>query len=186
MKKYMLEGNKIYNASAVVFCRDKAIHISDFEKYRYCGDWFFWCNIMMNTPIVFLNEKLNYFRQHRQKVSPSASINGLKYLEGFDFIPYLLKILCMNHIQSILLAGYYWYQIKRDKNIVSEIIRNKCFTKWEETFQYPVILCILFFQLKKRYKRFAACISYIGERINERGFIGALQYYQRKYIKKYN
>jgi glycosyltransferase involved in cell wall biosynthesis len=188
LKKYLVKGNVIYNASAVIFNKAKALEIFGFEEYQFCGDWFFWSRIILNSQIIFLNEKLNYFRQHTQKVSSGALMNGLRYFEGFNIVQYILKTLCMNHVQSMAIAGLYWYKIKLDQNIASEVIRNKCFTEWKNIFDYPKIACMLFFPfgIKIRYNHFMRLKSYFEDRISERGILGTFLYYQRKYIKKYD
>lgn len=87
IKKHLLLGNIIYNASTVVFRKD-VIDSSIWEevtKLKYCGDWLFWATLIMNQNqgVSEVKEYLNYFRTHSANVSNRSEQNGLTFLEGF-------------------------------------------------------------------------------------------------------
>lgn len=87
IKKHLLLGNVIYNASTVVFRKD-VIDSSIWEevtKLKYCGDWLFWATLIMNQNqgVSEVKEYLNYFRTHSANVSNRSEQNGLTFLEGF-------------------------------------------------------------------------------------------------------
>jgi glycosyltransferase involved in cell wall biosynthesis len=173
LKKYLLKGNVIYNASAVIFRKAKALEISGFEQYRFCGDWFFWSTIMLNAQVVFCNEKLNRFRQHSQKVTRKADKNGLSFLEGFDVIQYVLETLRIPNIQKIHIGVFYVHKIKTDPYIASGVIRDECMRKCKSLFSYLTIGQIVFFIPDKAGSVFT--------RIRKKGFISAVTYYLTKY-----
>lgn len=89
--KYMLDGNSIYNASAVLFNKD-LINLpldKSITQLKYCGDWLFWIKILEKTNLYYLNENLNSFRRHTQTVSNKSEKTGLFYLEGIKIYGYL-------------------------------------------------------------------------------------------------
>lgn len=95
LKNYLLTGNVIYNASTVVFRKD-AVDPDIWDKItklKYCGDWFFWANLIMNQDkgIVEVKEYLNYFRTHSANVSNKSERNGLTFLEGFPISKMIAK-----------------------------------------------------------------------------------------------
>jgi glycosyltransferase involved in cell wall biosynthesis len=84
----MTLGNSIYNASAVVFKKDLALKI-DIPDLLYCGDWFFWVEILRKTDIAVISEKLNYFRRHSKSISTHSEKEGLQYIEGFKILKHI-------------------------------------------------------------------------------------------------
>lgn len=95
LSEYLLYGNVIYNASAVVFRKDAVDNTiwDEITKLRYCGDWLFWARLIMNTDrgIAEVKEHLNYFRTHDGNVSNKSEINGLTFLEGFPISKMIAK-----------------------------------------------------------------------------------------------
>lgn len=64
IKNYMRYRNCIPNASAVLF-KKNAIDKSFFHNdFYYCGDWFFWLQLLQRGSIAYLNNPLNFFRKH--------------------------------------------------------------------------------------------------------------------------
>lgn len=95
--KEMLLYNKLYNASGVIFKKSYCLDIIDnkLTKMKYCGDWFFWNQVILRTDIVILSCKLNYFRRHTNNVSFKSEKLGLFYKEGlktFEITTELLQI----------------------------------------------------------------------------------------------
>lgn len=95
IKKHLLLGNVIYNASTVVFRRD-AVDPSVWDeviKLKYCGDWLFWATLIMNQNrgVSEVKEYLNYFRTHSANVSNKSEQNGLTFLEGFPISKMIAK-----------------------------------------------------------------------------------------------
>jgi glycosyltransferase involved in cell wall biosynthesis len=65
--EYFLDINVIPNASAVIF-KKALVNQSTFSesllKMRMCGDWLFWIKLTSKTHVSFVNQHLNYFRNH--------------------------------------------------------------------------------------------------------------------------
>ncbi|CAA9282569.1 MAG: Glycosyltransferase [uncultured Cytophagales bacterium] len=87
LKKYMLKGNVIPNASAVLFRRSLAEgDPAELQSFRYAGDWYFWARLLLRADLAFVNEELNFFRVHGQNVSNKAEEAGLGFIEGFRIV----------------------------------------------------------------------------------------------------
>jgi len=62
--QYLRYRNTITNASAVIF---KAIAVKNITyplDMKFCGDWYFWIEILKQGNIVYEKQQLNYFRRH--------------------------------------------------------------------------------------------------------------------------
>jgi len=87
IKNYMAGSNLIPNASAVVFKREIALQVnSDYTQFKFSGDWWFWCELLLRSDIIHICEELNYFRFHLNKVSISSARKGLYFTEGLTIL----------------------------------------------------------------------------------------------------
>lgn len=106
LKKRMIWKNTIYNASMAVF--QKAGYkegTKDYQNYRYCGDWLFWSKLCQKGEVLEIRKKMNYFRQHPNKVSPGAEKEGLYFTEGNRVIQYNTDFLQLNSYQKEIIKG---------------------------------------------------------------------------------
>jgi glycosyltransferase involved in cell wall biosynthesis len=179
---YLIKNNNIHNASAVLFVKEKAIKITDIERFHFCGDWYFWVNMLLGSSVIFCNEKLNFFRQHTQKVSSNAARLGLTYLEGLDISVDIINRLHFTFLKILLAGKDIYYEIKKDNLILDEKIRRQCFEKWLNLFPYAKIILAIHPLLsvieitinKKRW---------FNERLKENGLLETIKYYFYKYFK---
>ncbi|MES2796187.1 MAG: glycosyltransferase family 2 protein, partial [Bacteroidota bacterium] len=69
------KGCLIYNASSAIF-RKKLIQSVDFQlinSFKFTGDWLFWVQLIANTKVSRMNDRLNYFRRHTENVSTKSN-----------------------------------------------------------------------------------------------------------------
>lgn len=120
--KRMLWNNTIYNASMVLF-RSECYHKVNqrYKDFRYCGDWLFWVEICRQGSVVSINRKLNYFRQHKAKVSPRSEKEGAYFLEGGEVIEYNISLLQLSPYQKEVVAGRSLKRLLKDDNILSDL-----------------------------------------------------------------
>lgn len=67
VQRFLKVKNVVPNASAVIFRRDLLTDPRIWEgtqDMRMCGDWLFWVRLASRTPVAFVAEELNYFREH--------------------------------------------------------------------------------------------------------------------------
>ncbi len=93
IKRNLMQYNKVYNASMVVFRKSNLQNISDvYTRFRYCGDWLFWAEMANFGSVIRIPTKLNYFRQHTNKVSAKGKGDSLSIFESQFIILYLLSM----------------------------------------------------------------------------------------------
>jgi len=79
---YLAVKVSIYNASMAIFRRDAFKQVSsEFTKFKFCGDWFFWIQIARQGKVHISGKVLNYFRKHDKDVSGNAYKSGLNIVE---------------------------------------------------------------------------------------------------------
>ncbi len=121
VRKKLLWTADVYNASMVVFRRDKAPGITSRQmKMRYCGDWLFWVRLARNGGAVEIRQKLNYFRQHDKKVSPGASKAGLYFSEGIPVMQEVADFLELGSAGRAMLAGRTLKRLRAYPHLMNE------------------------------------------------------------------
>lgn len=92
--KRMLWGNYIYNASMVLFskCAYNAIN-KDYRNYLSCGDWVFWMNMCLQGNIIECYEKMNFFRQHSNRVTEKSGKSWNNWREVGSLLSSFISLL---------------------------------------------------------------------------------------------
>jgi len=118
LKKHLLWKNEIYNASMVVFKKKCYKNIdSDFQQFRYCGDWLFWIGICEQGSVIKHFDKLNFFRQHLLKVSPQAEKDGLYFTEGGRIMRTIIESLELSWYQKTVIGGRTLKRLKKQNTM---------------------------------------------------------------------
>lgn len=90
---YLNYKNTIPNASGVVFRNLPAMHKMLNTGMKYCGDWWFWKNMLRgDVKIAYCHLPLNYFRTHNastRSLALNKSAEVAKFKELNKFIPAL-------------------------------------------------------------------------------------------------
>jgi glycosyltransferase involved in cell wall biosynthesis len=185
VKNHLTKGTDICNASAVLFRKDAVCDVEDIKKFRLCGDWLFWIKLIWNTSVVYYDEKLNYFRQHTNKVSPNAFRKGLQYLEGLEIVSFLMEQLRFSLFELFSLGEYYLYRIKHDAFIENNDIRSQCLEKWKYVFPHTKSLSFIYFSLLT-IDIIIQRMHWFVFRLKKTGFVKTVKYYTNKYILRHN
>lgn len=144
-QRKMLHHNRIYNASAVVFKKDKYFKISkEYLRYKASGDYIFWIEMIRNNSLLWIHKKLNFFRQHKNKVSPNASRSGLIYQEKFLQIPYLKNNIIFSYRQKADLLGRGLLELLMS-NDVKKNVKLRLAYSW--IIKYPLSIIYIFYSI---------------------------------------
>lgn len=128
IKARMLFNNSIYNASMVVFKKSVLGQMSNrYSTLTYSGDWLFWIDVCMLGNVIRYNEKLNYFRQHEQKVTPRAEAKGIRFTEGKIILEHLIKILNLSTTQQRVIVGRFIKSLLTNKKFESKELKNQVY-----------------------------------------------------------
>lgn len=144
VKKYMLGINNIYNASAVIFKKNvlKNIDSSLYIKFKASGDRLFWILVCLQGNVCYIPEKLNYFRQHNNKVSPKALLSGIASKEDFQIYNFINNKINLNKLEKILVNGcHYWFNHRLTFDVGVKERINKM---WKTSKDYNILSCIIF------------------------------------------
>lgn len=123
----------IANASSAVFrksCFEKASPTACLQM-RCSGDWLFWFKLAMQGDVIEVYKKLNYFRQHTQKVTIKSEINGEGKKEDIEIIYQMEQALPhIGRYKRIIRHGILYNRIK--KLPATEDIKQKLYQLLDE------------------------------------------------------
>lgn len=143
----LLRNNLIYNASMVVFRRQQAPEItSEYLSMKFCGDWLFWARLASKGGAVEVCRKLNNFRQHRLKVSASASKEGKTYTEGLKVVEEMADRLHLSPLQRKVVAGRICKRLRKFPGLLdSDPQLRESLRRLSATDElYPPLLALLY------------------------------------------
>lgn len=160
--KKMLLRNSIYNASAVVFKRTviSNVDMNVISQYKLCGDWVFWITILRQGYVCHIYDKLNYFRQHSQKVTPKSVREGVDISEGLNVLQKMDEFYELHFLRKHMVAGFYFYRI-----IVSKLdkkLKKKLWKLWHIHYEPYTSLFVFFVTYSpfSLYHRIRLCFKF--------------------------
>lgn len=136
VKARMLFNNSIYNASMVVFRKSAIEGVNrQYSNLTYSGDWMFWIDICLQGNVIRYNEKLSYFRQHQQKVTPRAEAKGIRFSEGKIVLQHLFDVLSLSKTQEKVIVGRFIKSLLTNKKFESAELKEKILREVLDFFQ---------------------------------------------------
>ncbi|WP_418696869.1 glycosyltransferase family 2 protein [Bacteroides sp.] len=127
-KHNLLYRNYVYNASMVVFRRNVYDKLDkSFQQLRCGGDWQFWVEVAQEGNVIEIRKKMNYFRQHSNKVSNRAKQTGEGGADVIEVMQYVILHTRISTYKRWIVLGECYRTIK--KMPVSSKIRLQLYEK---------------------------------------------------------
>lgn len=109
---------RIYNASSAIFRKEYAEQVDrGFLTFKYCGDWFFWCEMCLFGDYIEIIEKLNYFRQSDLRTTIKSYTTGDNYKEAFKVIAHTFQIIPLGWYRKNMILGHWLRKIRKDQTV---------------------------------------------------------------------
>lgn len=107
--EHLAFGTTICNASMAIFKKSVALSIPmDYLDYKAAGDRLFWVHMSEKGNVVAYNKKLNYFRQHSNKVSPQKLLDGTTAFEEALVNEYILQTQEISFIRRFMMMCLFY------------------------------------------------------------------------------
>ena len=139
VRKRMLKGNYIYNASMAIFRRDALAHVDQrYMSFRSCGDKLFWKSLAEQGKVLYVCQTLNYFRIHDDKVTSNSTASGLLFEEENRLFHINLDDRTISDNSTRLnVVRFFLKKIKNNKyQFRSHEIYQHCRKLWKEECNY--------------------------------------------------
>lgn len=130
IKRYMLSGNSVWNASAVVMRKDFALRANkQYMDYKSAGDHLFWVELAEMGQVAHTAKKMNYFRQHNNKVTPAKTKDGTTYREEHRIFNYITTKYQLSRKRLLRARASFLLRIQEGE-MVSENVRKELLQLW--------------------------------------------------------
>lgn len=138
VRRYMTTCNHCANASAAVFKKETYINIDRlYTTYIAGGDKLFWIEIAEHGNVAIVNKRLNYFRQHLQKVTIKSVKNGVNTYEAKQTFNYICKHIQIGQKRRQFCLEHEHYKIL-NLPFKSESLRRELLEYWEFNNSFSV------------------------------------------------
>ena len=124
IQQKMLRGNNIRNASGVIFLR-KAVNdeiLNGITKFKICGDWWLWLNILKENNLYFIDSPLTNYRKHKTATTSNLSNNPLFYIEANMLLQAIIEWKCFNSMIIDKSVSFWIKKIKKSNIPKSEMV----------------------------------------------------------------
>lgn len=113
VKRYLTTSNHCCNASACLFKKEAYFHTDGlFLTYRAGGDMLFWIEIARQGNVAIVCERINYFRQHNNKVTGKSVRQGVNLMEYRKTVDYLQENFKLSRFRKWIIFEYAAYLIR--------------------------------------------------------------------------
>lgn len=130
IKQYLLKSNAVWNASAVVMRKDYALKADkQYMGYKSAGDHLFWVELAEMGAVAHISQKMNCFRQHNNKVTPTKTKDGTTYREEHRIFTYIISKLDIHSHKVFRARCSYILRILQGE-FLSEEIRRELLQLW--------------------------------------------------------
>ncbi len=164
IQKYMVAGNKVFNASMVVFRKKTYNLISDeYLNYKFCGDWMFWILLATHDSVHISGKVLNYFRKHDNDVSGRFYGSGENFVEELNVLGYLKQSNLIAEEQFVKMLHSKYEKFRDTESRFAKDVSNNIqsvFTKEIGGGKYGFILRFHYFKIKIK-RHLVRCINKI-------------------------
>jgi glycosyltransferase involved in cell wall biosynthesis len=144
----MLGGNEITNSSMAIFRKNRYLEVKDdgFKEMKLCGDWLLWIQIIDSNKVVFLNDKLNFYRRHDDTATNKFRVKGLDIIEGLKVLK-IGKRICNYEFNKRKLYLEWLEQYNMYKNYFS--LWTKILVHYNLLIKEPKIYLFIIYKLMK-------------------------------------
>lgn len=100
---FLSRKNTITNVSGVLFRRDAFVRAGYAQEgLKMCGDWMTYCHVLQHSNIAYINQTLNFHRQHPSKHTQNSVLNLTYFREFLSVQQYVAGFFQMDHRSRLM------------------------------------------------------------------------------------
>lgn len=119
--------NRIVNASSVIFRKQVLSNINkDYQFFKGCGDYLFWCYLCEHGNIFFTKDALNHFRRPPVNTSNRCLDTGVTFIENFNIYKYFKEKGYVSRFANYRIIERFLSEIEQRSEVLK---KNHCYSK---------------------------------------------------------
>ncbi len=154
VRRHLLWVNDLYNASMAVFRREALSsppRVEAYLRYRYCGDWSFWMELVRKGSVCTVFEPLNCFRRHATTTTGRSERNGGKWLEVLSIVGWAGEHFVFPAAFRAAVAGKQLLHLARmGRRAGWPFGYRRAWVEWRRRYPHPRLL-IVWYELVKPF-----------------------------------
>lgn len=130
-RQYLKWGNRVFNASGVLFNREAAMSVDHaYMQYRGVGDWLFWMEMAEKGGVAVVSDPLNHYRMYGSNTTRKASLSGKEDIEAYYVTQMFKKHGYFSLKEWLLQKKKFVWTIRYANDYDSEDIRKQLLKLW--------------------------------------------------------
>lgn len=134
IKDFLIWGNKVWNASSVLFRRNIALDVKlEYMNFKGAGDWLFWVEMAEKGNVSVKTFPLNYYRIYGGNTTSKMRLMGMEDKEDYKLYLYFKEHGYLSALDNLRIRKKYIMNIRYFNEYFSNSIRLDSLQLWNPT-----------------------------------------------------
>lgn len=131
IRRYLTQGQYIYNVSCAIFSKQAAISIPGrYKEFKGAGDYLFFVEIANKGSVAIVNKPLNYCRRHNINVTGFQNSNGNNFINEKEILERIDEISPLSKFRKYSAYAFHAKRIRATK-FIDEDTRKRVWDLWQ-------------------------------------------------------
>lgn len=149
--KFLIWGNKVWNASSVVFRKSNALTVNkQYMDFRGAGDWLFWIEMAEKGDVAVISEPLNYYRIYSKNTTNFMRMNGMEDVEDKKIYDFIISNYHLSWINKVRLQKCFIYKILYENKYTTADVCKESLRLWKPSLFLKLLAYISHLKYDKR------------------------------------
>lgn len=149
--KFLIWGNKVWNASSVVFRKSNALTVNkQYMDFRGAGDWLFWIEMAEKGDVAVISEPLNYYRIYSKNTTNFMRMNGMEDVEDKKIYDFIISNYHLSWINKVRLQKCFIYKILYENKYTTADVCKESLRLWKPSLFLRLLAYVSHLKYDKR------------------------------------
>lgn len=149
--KFLIWGNKVWNASSVVFRKSNALTVNrQYMDFRGAGDWLFWIEMAEKGDVAVISEPLNYYRIYSKSTTNFMRMNGMEDVEDKKIYDFIISNYHLSWINKVRLQKCFIYKILYENKYTTADVCKESLRLWKPSLFLKLLAYVSHLKYDKR------------------------------------
>lgn len=131
IRRYLTQGQYIYNASCAIFSKQAALSIPErYKEFKGAGDYMFFVELANKGSVAIVNRPLNYCRRHSSNVTGFQNSNGNNFINEKEILERINEISPLSKFRKYSAYAFHAKRI-RATGFTDDETRKRIWDLWQ-------------------------------------------------------